>query len=77
MNDGVTSDVFTPRIGEIIDVSTKQNMFELTLSDSLFKSIDFFKKGDYEIAYVSGKLLYDPEYDSSHIGKYLTLIWNT
>lgn len=55
-SDNVTNDLHAPKLGEVIDVSTARSMFRCRISDALFASLRFVRKGEYEIAYMQGTL---------------------
>lgn len=53
-NESMTQDIYMPKIGETIDASTARDMYRCKISDALFPTLSFIKKGDYEIAYIHG-----------------------
>ncbi|KAJ3012211.1 cleavage and polyadenylation specificity factor subunit 2 [Thoreauomyces humboldtii] len=53
-SETLTNDVYTPEIGECINVSAATNIFQVKLTDSLVSSLKIAQLGDYELAYVSG-----------------------
>ncbi|KAJ3145453.1 cleavage and polyadenylation specificity factor subunit 2 [Geranomyces variabilis] len=52
--ESITSEVFTPQIGECINVSAATNIYQVKLTDSLVSSLKMSEMSDYELAYVSG-----------------------
>ncbi|KAJ1979897.1 hypothetical protein H4R35_001336 [Dimargaris xerosporica] len=55
-SDQITSDVYTPEIGEPIKVSSGSKTFEVTLTDALFSALKFARHGDYEFARLLGTI---------------------
>jgi len=58
---GFTESVMAAKLGETINVSTAENIFQLKLTDALVSSLKMVKLGDYELAYVDGVIRVPPE----------------
>lgn len=54
--DHFTKEVFTPSIGEVLNVSAATNIYRVKLTDALVSSLRFSKLDDYELARVSGRI---------------------
>ncbi|KAI8918292.1 beta-lactamase-like protein [Powellomyces hirtus] len=52
--ESMTSEVYTPHIGECINVSAATNIWQVKLTDSLVSSLNMAEMAEYELAYVSG-----------------------
>ncbi|KAI8334392.1 beta-lactamase-like protein [Chlamydoabsidia padenii] len=51
-----TKEIFTPSIGEVLNVSAATNIYRVRLTDGLVNSLRFSKLDDYELARVSGRI---------------------
>jgi cleavage and polyadenylation specificity factor subunit 2 len=51
-----TKEIFTPSIGEVLNVSAATNIYRVRLTDGLVNSLFFSKLDDYELARVSGRI---------------------
>lgn len=51
-----TKEIFTPSIGEVLNVSAATNIYRVRLTDGLVNSLLFSKLDDYELARVSGRI---------------------
>ncbi|ORZ05984.1 beta-lactamase-like protein [Absidia repens] len=51
-----TKEIFTPNIGEVLNVSAATNIYRVRLTDGLVNSLFFSKLDDYELARVSGRI---------------------
>ncbi|KAM3579119.1 hypothetical protein VKS41_008346 [Umbelopsis sp. WA50703] len=51
-----TKDVFTPSVGEVLNVSAATNIYRVKLTDALVSALQFSKLDDYELARVSGRI---------------------
>mmetsp|Transcript_30814 Transcript_30814/g.80643 ORF Transcript_30814/g.80643 Transcript_30814/m.80643 type:complete len:792 (+) Transcript_30814:220-2595(+) len=48
------SNVFSPAVGERVDVTSERNIFQLKLTDSLVSSLKFSEVGGYSVAWIDG-----------------------
>lgn len=76
----ITSDIFTPKIDQSVNVSSASNIFQLKLTDALVSSLtfakvngtqkyalacsSFFQLNDYELAFVRGQTIYETTEDA-------------
>ncbi|CAO3630036.1 unnamed protein product [Cunninghamella blakesleeana] len=51
-----TKEIFTPNIGEVLNVSSATNIYQVRLTDGLVNTLHFSKLEDYELARVSGRI---------------------
>ncbi|KAI8068327.1 beta-lactamase-like protein, partial [Gongronella butleri] len=51
-----TKEVFTPTVGQVLNVSAATNVYRVRLTDALVNSLHFSKLGDYELARVHGRI---------------------
>ncbi|CAO3632717.1 unnamed protein product [Cunninghamella echinulata] len=51
-----TKEIFTPNIGEVLNVSSATNIYQVRLTDGLVNTLQFSKLGDHELARVSGRI---------------------
>ncbi|KAI9317887.1 beta-lactamase-like protein [Dichotomocladium elegans] len=51
-----TKEIFTPSVGEVLNVSAATNIYRVRLTDALVSSLQFSKLDDYELARVSGRI---------------------
>ncbi|CAG8535872.1 10008_t:CDS:10 [Ambispora gerdemannii] len=54
--ESMTRDIYTPAIGEILNVSAEIKFYPVKLTDALVSSLKFSKLDDYDLAYVTGKI---------------------
>lgn len=54
----LTDQIFTPKVGEALNVSAARNIFQVKLSDSLISSLQTTRLGDFELAYINGVVHY-------------------
>ncbi|KAL0095247.1 beta-lactamase-like protein [Phycomyces blakesleeanus] len=54
--DHFTKEIFTPSVGEVLNVSAATNIYRVKLTDALVSSLQFSKLDDYELARVSGRI---------------------
>ncbi|KAI8375788.1 beta-lactamase-like protein [Blakeslea trispora] len=54
--DHFTKEIFTPSVGEVLNVSAATNIYRVKLTDSLVSSLRFSKLDDYELARVVGRI---------------------
>ncbi|ORX89542.1 hypothetical protein K493DRAFT_233166 [Basidiobolus meristosporus CBS 931.73] len=59
--DEMTKEIFAPRVGEMINVSSATNIYQVKLTDSLVSSLNFSKLDDYELAHITGKIHYSED----------------
>ncbi|KAJ1548161.1 cleavage and polyadenylation specificity factor subunit 2, partial [Nowakowskiella sp. JEL0078] len=52
----VTNEIFSPEIGEVLNVSAARNIYRVKLTDSLFSSLKPAQLGNYDLFYVNGHL---------------------
>jgi len=52
----MTREIYTPEVGEILNVSEVTNMYKINLTDALMSSLSFSKLGEYELAYLVGQV---------------------
>ncbi|KAI8820645.1 beta-lactamase-like protein [Fimicolochytrium jonesii] len=52
--ENLTNDVYSPHVGECINVSAATNIYQVRLTDSLVSSLKMTELADYQLAYVSG-----------------------
>ncbi|KAG0049733.1 cleavage and polyadenylation specificity factor subunit 2 [Gryganskiella cystojenkinii] len=52
----MTREIYTPAVGEILNVSEVTNMYKINLTDALMSSLAFSKLGEYELAYLVGQV---------------------
>ncbi|KAF9200337.1 cleavage and polyadenylation specificity factor subunit 2 [Haplosporangium sp. Z 27] len=48
----MTREIYTPSIGEILNVSEVTNMYKINLTDALLSSLSFSTLGEYDLAYL-------------------------
>ncbi|KAI9283519.1 beta-lactamase-like protein [Umbelopsis sp. AD052] len=51
-----TNDVYTPDVGEVLNVSAATNIYRVRLTDALVTALRFSKLDDYDLARVSGRI---------------------
>eukprot|EP00118_Oscarella_pearsei_P004174 m.17358 g.17358 ORF g.17358 m.17358 type:complete len:752 (+) comp27458_c0_seq1:6-2261(+) len=56
-----TGEVFTPHIGETINVTSQTHMYQAKLRDSLVNHLQFVKAKDFELAWIDAKTYLDTE----------------
>ncbi|KAK9693101.1 hypothetical protein K7432_014071 [Basidiobolus ranarum] len=56
--DEMTKEIFAPKVGEMVNVSSATNIYQVKLTDSLVSSLNFSKLDDYELAHITGKIHY-------------------
>ncbi|KAI7899636.1 beta-lactamase-like protein [Cokeromyces recurvatus] len=54
--DNFTKEIFTPSVGEVLNVSAATNIYRVKLTDSMVSSLQFSKLDDYELARVVGRI---------------------
>lgn len=54
--DHFTKEIFTPSVGEVLNVSAATNIYRVKLTDSMASSLRFSKLDDYELARVVGRI---------------------
>ncbi|CAO3643873.1 unnamed protein product [Mucor hiemalis] len=54
--DHFTKEIFTPSVGEVLNVSAATNLYRVKLTDSMVSSLKFKKLDDYELARVVGHI---------------------
>ncbi|KAI9487623.1 MAG: beta-lactamase-like protein [Benjaminiella poitrasii] len=54
--DYFTKEIFTPSVGEVLNVSAATNIYRVKLTDSMVSSLQFSKLDDYELARVVGRI---------------------
>ncbi|KAF9127010.1 cleavage and polyadenylation specificity factor subunit 2 [Mortierella sp. 14UC] len=52
----MTREIYTPGIGEILNVSEVTNMYKINLTDALLSSLTFSRLGEYDLAYLVGQV---------------------
>ncbi|KAI1316869.1 cleavage and polyadenylation specificity factor subunit 2 [Mortierella claussenii] len=52
----LTREIYTPSVGEILNVSEVTNMYKINLTDALLSSLSFSKLGEYDLAYLVGQV---------------------
>ncbi|XP_071079968.1 cleavage and polyadenylation specificity factor subunit 2-like [Haliotis cracherodii] len=52
----VQGNIFTPRVGEVIDATTESHIYQLRMRDHLVTSLMFSKARDIELAWIDGYL---------------------
>ncbi|RGB38277.1 beta-lactamase-like protein [Rhizophagus diaphanus] len=57
----MTRDIYTPDVGELLNVSEAINFYQVKLTDSLVSSLRLSKLEDYDISFVSGKIHLPPD----------------
>ncbi|CAJ0824574.1 18060_t:CDS:10 [Entrophospora sp. SA101] len=58
--ESMTKDIYTPDVGETLNVSAAINFYQVKLTDSLISSLNFSK--DYDIAFITGKISFPQDY---------------
>ncbi|KAG0256248.1 cleavage and polyadenylation specificity factor subunit 2 [Actinomortierella ambigua] len=56
----MTREIYTPVVGEMLNVSEVTNMYKINLTDALLSSVVFSKLGDYDLAYLVGQVQIPP-----------------
>ncbi|ORE20852.1 hypothetical protein BCV71DRAFT_278864 [Rhizopus microsporus] len=51
-----TKEIFTPSVGEVLNVSAATNIYRVKLTDSMVSSLQFSKLDEYELARVVGRI---------------------
>ncbi|ORY76891.1 beta-lactamase-like protein [Leucosporidium creatinivorum] len=59
----MTQEIYTPSMGELITVGEETKNFSVRLGDSIMASLRLSRVEDYDVAYVSGVIHFDPESD--------------
>lgn len=54
--DHFTKEIFTPSVGEVLNVSAATNIYRVKLTDSMASSLQFSKLDDYDLARVVGRI---------------------
>ncbi|CAG8667410.1 18459_t:CDS:10 [Dentiscutata erythropus] len=57
----MTRDIYTPDVGEVLNVSAAINFYQVKLTDALVSSLKLSKLEDYDIAFVNGKISFPPD----------------
>ncbi|KAF8938407.1 cleavage and polyadenylation specificity factor subunit 2 [Haplosporangium gracile] len=52
----LTREIYTPGVGEILNVSEVTNMYKINLTDALLSSLMFSRLGEYDLAYLVGQV---------------------
>lgn len=52
----VQGQVFTPRVGEVVDATTESHIFQVKLKDYVVSALDFSKAKDAELAWIDGRI---------------------
>ncbi|KAI8603970.1 beta-lactamase-like protein, partial [Dissophora ornata] len=52
----MTREIYTPSIGEVLNVSEVTNMYKINLTDALLSSLSFSTLGEYDLAYLVGQV---------------------
>ncbi|KAF9195029.1 cleavage and polyadenylation specificity factor subunit 2 [Haplosporangium sp. Z 767] len=52
----MTREIYTPKVGEILNVSEVTNMYKINLTDALLSSLSFSSLGEYDLAYLVGQV---------------------
>lgn len=52
----LTREIYTPGVGEILNVSEVTNMYKINLTDALLSSLTFSRLGEYDLAYLVGQV---------------------
>ncbi|KAK5799514.1 beta-lactamase-like protein, partial [Linnemannia elongata] len=52
----MTREIYTPGVGEILNVSEVTNMYKINLTDALLSSLTFSRLGEYDLAYLVGQV---------------------
>ena len=60
----ICKSVVVPNVAECVDLTSDTSIFKLRLKDALLDSLDFAEVGDYELAYVDGRLIAPPQSSS-------------
>ncbi|ORZ22739.1 beta-lactamase-like protein [Lobosporangium transversale] len=56
----MTREIYTPSIGEVLNVSEVTNMYKINLTDALLSSLSFSTLGEYDLAYLVGQVQIPP-----------------
>eukprot|EP00026_Physarum_polycephalum_P004310 Phypoly_transcript_04328.p1 GENE.Phypoly_transcript_04328~~Phypoly_transcript_04328.p1 ORF type:complete len:736 (+),score=97.57 Phypoly_transcript_04328:38-2209(+) len=59
--------VVVPNVAECVDLTSDTSIFKLRLKDTLLDNLDFAQVGDYELAYVDGRLIAPPQSSSGAV----------
>ncbi|KAI7888717.1 beta-lactamase-like protein [Mucor mucedo] len=54
--DHFTNEIFTPSVGEVLNVSAATNIYRVKLTDSMASSLQFSKLDDYDLARIVGRI---------------------
>jgi hypothetical protein len=60
----ICKSVVVPNVAECVDLTSDTSIFKLRLKDSLLDNLNFAQVGDYELAYVDGRLIAPPQSSS-------------
>jgi len=52
----ICPEVFAPKAGQLVDITSETNIYRVTLKDSLTEKLNFVKVGEYELAYADGEI---------------------
>ncbi|KAG0280873.1 cleavage and polyadenylation specificity factor subunit 2 [Linnemannia exigua] len=52
----MTREIYTPGVGESLNVSEVTNMYKINLTDALLSSLTFSRLGEYDLAYLVGQV---------------------
>ncbi|KAI8376072.1 beta-lactamase-like protein [Radiomyces spectabilis] len=66
--DHFTKEIFTPSIGEVLNVSAATNIYRVKLTDALVSSLRFAKLDDYELVRVSGRIHFPDDSTTPSLG---------
>ncbi|KAF9996727.1 cleavage and polyadenylation specificity factor subunit 2, partial [Modicella reniformis] len=56
----MTREIYTPSIGEVLNVSEVTNMYKINLTDALLSSLTFSTLGEIDLAYLVGQIQIPP-----------------
>ncbi|KAG0292428.1 cleavage and polyadenylation specificity factor subunit 2 [Dissophora globulifera] len=56
----MTREIYTPSVGEVLNVSEVTNMYKINLTDALLSSLSFSTLGEYDLAYLVGQVQIPP-----------------
>ncbi|KAF9577847.1 cleavage and polyadenylation specificity factor subunit 2, partial [Lunasporangiospora selenospora] len=52
----MTREIYTPSVGEVLNVSEMTNMYKINLTDALLSSLGFTRLGEYDLAFMIGQV---------------------
>ncbi|CAJ0748389.1 1217_t:CDS:2, partial [Entrophospora sp. SA101] len=60
--ESMTKNIYTPDVGETLNVSAAINFYQVKLTDAFVSSLNFLKLEDYDIAFIMGKFSFPQDY---------------